>query len=275
MSYELVARTAVDYQPCSYDVSRLVLRGPKKDLAAPYVALLGGTETYGKFIETPFPALLEPEIGLQTVNLGRPNAGLDMFLQDRGIVKICRKARINVLQIPGAHNVSNRFYAVHPRRNDRFLQASKLLRKLYPEVDFTAFNFTKHLLETLHRVSPMRFETLEAELKKIWLARVKQICTRLDRNIVLLWLSDHPIADGGQLGVKGTDPLFVTEQMMSQITPYARDVVEVAIDHADWAEGRQGLVFSDIEQPASREVLGTVAHQKTSQALRDSLLPLL
>ena len=39
-------------------------------------------------------------------------------------------ARLTVLQVTGAQNMSNRFYSVHPRRNDRFLKASPLLRAM-------------------------------------------------------------------------------------------------------------------------------------------------
>ncbi len=35
----------------------------------------------------------------------------------------------------GAQNLSNRFYAVHPRRNDRFLRASTLMKTIFREVD--------------------------------------------------------------------------------------------------------------------------------------------
>ena len=36
---------------------KLLFRGPKRDLDQPFVAFLGGTNTYGKFIERPFPDL--------------------------------------------------------------------------------------------------------------------------------------------------------------------------------------------------------------------------
>ena len=54
-----------------------------------------------------------------------------------------------MIQVSGAQNLSNRFHAVHPRRNDRFLRASTLLKTIYRDVDFTEFNFTRHLLTTL------------------------------------------------------------------------------------------------------------------------------
>ncbi len=57
MAYENLGESALDYVPCRYGKSKLLFRGPKRKLTAPYVAMIGGTETYGKFVETPFPAL--------------------------------------------------------------------------------------------------------------------------------------------------------------------------------------------------------------------------
>lgn len=276
MSYEPLGKMLLDYQPCRYEGSKNLFRGPQKPLVAPYIAMLGGTETYGKFIKHPFADLLQLDLGVQTVNLGKPNAGPDMFLDDPGVMDICYNASITVLQVPGAHNLNNRFYTVHSRRNDRFIRATTHLRRLYPEVDFTAFHFTRHLLASLYDVCGDRFQKVQHELQQVWQDRMAQLCCSLGGNIILLWLSEHPIAAGGcQEGIGGADPLFVTQKMMSKIFPYVADVAEVVIDQDDWAGGRSGLIFNQMQEPAAREMLGVIAHQKASQALRNSLLTLL
>jgi len=86
---------------------------------------------------------------MSVVNLGVLNAGLDVLSSDPAIVAALGQAEAAVLQITSAHNMTNRFYKVHPRRNDRFLKASSVLRTIYPEVDFTEFHFTRHLLSHL------------------------------------------------------------------------------------------------------------------------------
>jgi hypothetical protein len=104
-----------------------------------------------------FPELLEDHVGLPVVNLGAINAGIDVFSCDETVLSACSGARAVVLQAMGAHNLRNRFYSVHQRRNDRFLRASPLLSTLYPEVDFTEFAFTRHLIQTLHDTDPGGF----------------------------------------------------------------------------------------------------------------------
>ena len=70
MTFPVAAHGALDYFPCRYGRSRVLFRGPKRPLDGPYVAFLGGTETYGRFIETPFPALVEPALGQACINFG-------------------------------------------------------------------------------------------------------------------------------------------------------------------------------------------------------------
>ena len=154
MNYANLDQESLDYFPCRYGASKQLFRGPRRRLEGDFVAFLGGTETYGKFMETPYPAMIEHETGVRSVNLGCVNAGIDAYFSDKSLLDICSKARATVIQVMGAQNMSNRFYAVHPRRNDRFLKASGLLEKIYPEVDFTDFSFTRHLLATQKDISP-------------------------------------------------------------------------------------------------------------------------
>ena len=77
MTIDALGSGALNYHPCRYGRSRLLFRGPQRRLDGPYVSFLGGTTTYGKYIPTPFPALVEQATGLPAVNLGWINAGLD------------------------------------------------------------------------------------------------------------------------------------------------------------------------------------------------------
>ena len=140
-------RRRLDYALCRYGRSKLLFRGPLRKTSSPYVVFVGGTQTFGRYVETPFPALVELSSGVPCINFGLQNAGLDVFLHDADVMKIAAGAHVTVVQVLGAHNMSNRYYSVHPRRNDRFIAPSKLLCSIYPEVDFAEFHFTRHLLE--------------------------------------------------------------------------------------------------------------------------------
>ena len=275
MVYQNLGRGALDYYPCRYGKSKLLLRGPKRKLDGPYVAVLGGTETYGKFVARPFPQQIEEMLDHRVVNFGCVNAGIDVFVNDRTILEAASKAAVTVVQLTGAQNLSNRFYAVHPRRNDRFLRASNLLKTIYRDVDFTEFSFTRHLLTSLHRVSPDRFAMVEQELKEAWVARMKTLISKIDGKIVLLWMADHAPAGSESSSIQGSDPLFVGGEMINELRPFVTGVAEVHVTQAEIEAGREGMVYSELEEPAARAMLGTVAHARAADSLEAALRPLL
>ena len=192
MAFQRPGGSGLDYQLCRYGQSRLLFRGPRAKLAPPYTLFLGGTETFGRFVPEPFPALLAGRLGIAAVNMGCVNAGLDAYAGDATVLAAAARAETTVIQAIGAHNLSNRFYSVHPRRNDRFTVAQAPLRDLYPEEDFTDYAFTQHLLGALQRRCPRRFARVVEELQSVWRARMSQILAETRGRAVLLWIADAP-----------------------------------------------------------------------------------
>jgi hypothetical protein len=274
VSYDVLGAGALNYVPCRYGNSRILFRGPERRLDAPYVAFIGGSETYGKFIKTPFPALVESHLGVNCVNFGIPNAGIDVFANEAFLMDAALGAQISVLQIVGAHNLSNRFYSVHPRRNDRFISASPLLASIYPEVDFSEFHFTRHMLNILYGVSPERFAVVRHELQEAWLARMKLLLRRIRGKALLLWLADHPPLEEHESQTNpadATDPLFVSRQMIDCLRTHAKDFTEVVVSGKALSAGTQGMVFSEMETPVARRQFGPQAHGEAAMLLTEAL----
>ena len=271
MTYDALGAGALDYLPCRYGTSKLLFRGPRRPLKEPYIAFLGGIETYGKFIANPFPELIEQSIGRICVNLGCVNAGVDVFATDPQIVKIASGADVTVLQLMGAHNMSNRFYTVHPRRNDRFLKPSTLLQAIYREVDFAEFNFNKHMLHRLYTLSPGRFDTVVVELQQAWLARMRMLLGKIEGKVVLLWFADHAPDDTFPPDQE-KDPWFVTREMIEELRSMPAELVEVTASPSSCALGTEGMVFSPMETPIAQQLLGPAAHQEAAAALLESFV---
>ncbi|MCV3271589.1 DUF6473 family protein [Roseobacter sinensis] len=270
MTYEVLGAGALDYMPCRYGTSKLLFRGPERRLDAPYVAFLGGTATYGKFIKTPYPALVESGLGVNCVNFGIANAGIDVLLNDAVLKDACCRAEVTVVQIFGAQNLSNRFYTVHPRRNDRFVKASSLLHSIYPEVDFAEFHFNKHMLSRLYNVSAERFAAVRNEVQTAWLARMKLLLRKINGKAVLVWFADHaplPEVDDTIDPATGKSPLFVTREMLNDLMPEVAAYAEVVVTPEAMAAGTEGMVFSQLEAMAAAEMLGPKAHGELAQAL--------
>jgi Domain of unknown function (DUF6473) len=266
MAFAYPGAGALDYQPCRYGASKLVFRGPQRALVSPYIAAVGATETYGKFVSQPYPALIEAATGITTVNLGCVNAGPDAFLNEPEVAEIAGRARVTVLQVPGAQNLSNRFYAVHPRRNDRFLRAEPALRALYPEVDFTEFHFTRHMLHALHATGPRRFAEVADEVRAVWVERMVALVGRLGR-VVLLRLTDPEGAAGDRPGTLRRDPIPVDAAMLAALRGHVADQVEVRVSPSARAEGVAGMAFAPFDRMAAAELPGPAAHREIAAAL--------
>jgi len=258
---------ALDYYPCRYGTSKLLMRGPRRRLNEDYVAFIGGTETYGRFLAKPYPALFETATGICAVNLGCVNAGIDVYLADPTVLEICANAKVTVIQLMGAQNMSNRFYRVHPRRNDRFLGASAMLQGIYRDIDFTEFSFTRHMLRTLERASPEKFEMVRNELKAAWTARIRQLIEAIGGRIVLLWLADQGPEDAHRFQVARTDPLFIDREMLRAAARQADRTVQIVATPDEIAAGRGEMIYTPMERPAVEEMLGPVVHRRAAEAL--------
>lgn len=267
MTYEKIGARSIDYMPWRCPGSRLVFRGPRRRLDGEFIAFLGGLETYGKFIERPFPSLLEERLGIACVNLGWPNAGVDVFLNEPAVLDICARARAVVVQLPCAQNMSNRFYSVHPRRNDRFIGPTALMRSIFPEVDFTEFHFTRHMLRHVGQSAPDRIGLIRDELQRLWVVRMRQLLGSIGGRATLLRLSEgSQCADEGR-GDPMTDAAFVTSQMIHAIADHAGPAVTVTMGAAAHRTGNAGMVFSELESAAAALLPGPSAHRQAARAL--------
>jgi hypothetical protein len=259
MSLEFSEGDLPEIEPCVYPGSRLCCRGPQVSPVPPYLVCLGGNEVFGKFVSDPFPRLLADGLDRHCLNLGALNAGIDSFVEDQGVMRIARGAQAAIVQVMGAQNLSNRYYRVHPRRNDRFVAPTADLRRLFPEVDFTRFHFNRHLLYALRAVSPDRFDKVVAELQNRWITRMQLLLSMLPGEVVLLWLryqlQEDPLS---------AEPLFVSREMVSAVASAFKGVVELELrteDGSDWPRSRL------------RDLLGPATHRRISEALQGALPP--
>lgn len=275
MTLQQDGQTGLDYAHCRYGNTRVDFRGPRKTLRGQYVAFFGGSETYGKFIPTPFPQLVEQELGVSCVNFGLMNAGLDVFLNEPELLTFAAHAEATVIQIIGAQNISNRFYRVHPRRNDRFVTASALMQSIFHDVDFSEYNFTRHMLKGVSHKAVERFSFVREELKAAWSARMRLLLDQIPGPKLLLWFADHPPPLKLPKTALGRDPLFVDSHMIDALRPYVTGVVQVRLSDSAKHAGTQGMVFRELDRQMAQQMLGPRAHEEAARRLVQSLRPLL
>lgn len=256
---------ALDYFPCRYGASKSVFRGPQRDLGRPYVAMLGGSATFGKYVARPYPALVEQALGRAVANLGGLNAGPDFYLTDPAALDVAAGAQVAVVQVTGAEALSNPFYTVHSRRNDRFLAATPALRALFPGVDFTDIHFTRHLLKVLERSDPAAAATVVRGLKDNWLARMRQLISRLPERRVLLWLADAP----PPVLATSLDPAppFIDRNMLDALRPEVDAVVIATPSPRARSLVPQDMTFPETEAALAACLPGAAMHAEVAAEL--------
>jgi hypothetical protein len=270
MKHDIRESGGLSYAPCRYGMSRIFFRGPKRDLEAPYLAFLGGTETFGKFIDRPFPALVEKELRRPCVNFGCVNGGVDAFVNDPTIMAACHDADLTVVQIMGANYLSNRFYSVHPRRNDRFLRASTVLQAIYSEVDFSEFTFTRHMLGALYDKSPERFDIVVTELRSAWVARMRNMLGQIGKRSILLWFSREELTNVAWHEKEkplSADPLFITREMVEGLSDLVMNTVVARPSDIAMSQGTTGMYFPTMQAKAAADMLSVTAHVEASAKL--------
>jgi hypothetical protein len=257
-----------DYGLCDVPGSRHRFRGPSVDFDEPFVAVLGGTETFGKYVTAPYPSLLGRKLNTPVMNFGIAQVGLTLLCDDDWLLDRASQADLTVLQVPSAQNMSNRLYSVHSRRNDRFLNVSPALRAIFPKVDFADIHFTGHLLEVLQAASRSGFEIVVNELKLAWVRRMQWVLALIQSRVLLLWVADHR-PDARACRIDATGPSFVDRSMLDTLQDQAIGLVEY-VSHP--THSVEGMVFPENERRAARSSLGPEDHAAIANALAEALV---
>lgn len=265
----------LDYQLCRYGSSRMPFRGPARRIKGDYIAFLGGSETFGRFIPTPYTDLVEQHSGMTAINLGCLSTGIDAYISSPGLIDICSMAKVTVIQMVGAVNMSNRFYTVDPRHNDHFLRAAKRFKEMYPEVDFTKYDLTTHMLTDLARVGPDRLHLIRQELQSAWVARMRSLLSQIDGKKVLLWMADHAPYCTATGGTICREPLFVDRAMLNAVKTEADALVEIVAEPGEIESGRAQLVYPPTDRAAAFGMLGPLVHDRTALHLNKAIAALL
>lgn len=258
---------AVRLTPCTYGVSRLSFRGPRRPTDGRFVAFLGGSDTFARYIPEPFCDLIETATGEVCVNLGCQAAGPDVYLKDTAVQSMCHDASAVVIQVIGAANLSNAYYRVHPRRNDRFIAPTDRLTALFPEVDFSEISFTGHLIARLRAVDEARFALVRKCLQTTWVTRMRALIDGAAGKVFLLWFASRSPAGEGDGTHPSNEPVFITATMIDDLRDYVEDVIEVVAQRGE----TDGMSFAPLDSLAALDSLGLAAHGAAAKALRKPL----
>ena len=182
------------------------------------------------------------------------------------VLNAASRADVTVLQVLGAANMSNRFYSVHPRRNDRFLRASSRLTALVPDVDFSQFSFTRHMLGHLRQHCATAYAEVVEELQISWFARMVRLIGLLQGSVILVWFAGQRMPEAA-VQDDGQEALFVTRAMVDRLAPRVETVLDLTASDRALGRGTRGMVFDEVDSPAAERLMGPLAHEEAAEAL--------
>jgi len=248
-----------NYFLCQYAGARVTYRGPPANAEFPYIAFIGSSETFGPFVEAPFPTLVAEDLGVQALNLGVRNAGPDVHLQSRAVLDLTHAAMATVVQVPRVANVSNRFYRVHPRRNDRLIAVQHDLQDLVPAFDPCDVHFIGHFWAELQRQAPNVVPRVQQEVEGAWVEHMEILLTHVAPPVYLLWIEPWgpPRAQG----------LPVTSEMLQVLEPLVTERIDVRTTQEARDEGASTLVFGADDRAKAAYALNAAAHRDVASAV--------
>ena len=233
------------------------------------MACIGGTETFGRFVDRPFASILEQNLDRRCVNLGSLFCGVEALCRDEGVRDLMQRAELCVLQLPDVIGQSNRFYRVHARRNDRFLAPSDDLVALYPDVDFADINFVHHLIAQLQAHQDARFEVVADELRKNWVRLINGLLADLNTPAVLLALT---VKSGEASPLVSVDAdVIVTPKMVDALRPFSAAIVEASVSVSGQSDELEDMLFGTLQQPMAEHMIGPAAHRSIAGALASAI----
>ena len=227
MAEQTIDDPLFDYKLYRFGRSRQVFRGPQPDLRGKYVSSLGGSNTFGRFTDQPYPQMLGERLGVTALNLGTEGAGPGFFLSDPEILRTASDSSLCIVQAMCASTLSNRMFSVRPRRNSRLHAVSDLLIGIFPEVDFSRFSYVNALLRHLQSIDENRFKLVVNEMKNAWIGRTQTLLSSLETKTILFWFSQRAPEDPEQeIGAPENYPQFVDRAMIDAVRSAADGYVE-------------------------------------------------
>lgn len=220
--YRRIDAPLLDYElgtvPGAGDV---LFRGPIPDLGAPYVAVVGGAQTFGRFVDRPFPALLAERLGLPCLNLGIGGAG-PRFALGPDILPLLQGARLVIVQVfSGRSSSTSQFDNQRGGRNFGSVLANN---RWVAYEDYFRHEFERGDRELTERIV--------AETRDDFGFMLAELGRLLRVPAVLLWLSrrvpDYEIDWSTTFGILNDYPQLIDRAVLDRVTPHFSGYVECA-----------------------------------------------
>ncbi|MFV0633112.1 DUF6473 family protein [Demequina sp.] len=238
----------VDYQMYVDPTSGLSFRGPRPEGLTPgqYVVCLGAAQTFGCFVDEPYPVLLERDLGMPVVNLGYGGAGPRFYVRHPELLVLINGAAAVVVQVMSARSEDNGRFAsggleyLTERATGERVSAADGYARLLAEHPGRVGSLPRPLRKAVRVVKgPPAVREVLAQTRRSWVESYRELMEAITVPTVMLWLSKR--SPGLHRSSKavwwwqryddvnamfGDYPQLVNRAMVRQIRPLADHYVE-------------------------------------------------
>jgi hypothetical protein len=229
VGYQFTDRWAFDYELWYLDGLKTPVRGPRTvyDPGARYWTFVGAAQTFGRFAQKPYPALVSAWSNAPHINLGFAGAGAEYFAKSPELIEIINKSEFCFLQIMSGRSTSTELlktvgfggvleFTSGPLKGQRFLAA-------------TAYaNLLEH-----YGADAVRRQVHEARTN--WANAYRELLGLIRVPILCVWIEQADeaaaAADIARKGLLGGFPHLITEEEIRVFEEARVEIVKIALGH--------------------------------------------
>lgn len=215
----------LDYKYAQLSGTETLFRGPiPEDLSGGFITCLGGAHTLGRFVEQPYPALLQKQLGIPVLNLGHGGGKPEFYLQSAGVLEIINRSKCAVIQVMSARGSPNRYLKPTSHSHNIMRIAKDIPAHKNPAFVDAAYRIL------LKQLAPEKVQEAISETRAAWLQEMGKLLERITVPKLLLWFSVRTPAyvEGfNELdALLGEYPQLVNEDMIKALRVKAQTYIQ-------------------------------------------------
>lgn len=229
----------VDYEMYELEKTDLYFRGPRHQnlTSQKYFVCIGAAQTFGCFCDNPYPALLQYELKLPSLNLGYGGAGPSFFLKS-DLIQHINQSRFAIVQVMSGRSESNSLFDsggleyLTKRADGSKIGASAAYRELMEGYYFWkkapfAKEFARRIVKRCYRQKTKR---VVEETRQNWIQSYSELLSKIEVPKLLIWFSkrspEYQDKYGDLSEIFNEFPQLVNSEMIEEIKPLCDDYVE-------------------------------------------------
>ena len=224
--YVKTDRLVVDYKVKAAGDTPIFVRGPliSRQSQKKYGVCLGAASTFGRFVNQPYPRLLQTHLKLPVINLGYGGAQPSLYLEDKGLLEIVNNAEFAVIEVMSARGYPNSIFD-NRDHHSAFLKRRDISDEPFDFSDNVYRNWLRRNSDN-GRPKEVLFETRQA-----YMTAFSNLLSAIRPPKILFWFSQRRPAYSLDLrtlrGFMGKFPHFVDETMVNDLRKQCDTYVEV------------------------------------------------